>query len=305
MPGDRLTSDDRRRIAGWLADDLTYAEIARRLNRPKSTISREVARNGGAAAYRADRADQLTRQRARRRKPARPAAAPDGHTAYGRDPSAVFAFEQRFVEQSIVTGSPRMVARILVCLYTTDSGSLTAAELVRRLRVSPASVSTAIFWAERQGLVVRSREAGGRQEVYSIDEDGGYRSVLTSVRSNELLSALSKQGAEVLGPDTPAGARLDKLARFLHLISVDLEDSIYRRVREVFGEPSARVSSTGEEQEHELSDIGHSPEHCRFGVRCACGDPVCRPEYSRTLWFDSRFVEAVMFEPQRLQAALH
>lgn len=237
MPGDRLTSDDRRRIADWLADDVTYVEIARRLGRAKSTITREVARNGGAAEYRADRADRLTRQRARRRKPARPAAAPTGHTAHGRDPEAVFAFEQRFIEQTIATGSPRMVARILVCLYTTDSGSLTAAELVRRLRVSPASVSTAIGWAERQGLVVRTRGAKGRQEVYSIDEDGGYRSVLTSVRSNELLAELSHQGAEVLGPDTPAGARLAKLARFLHLISMDLESSLNRRAREVFGPP--------------------------------------------------------------------
>ncbi|MGS2586459.1 helix-turn-helix domain-containing protein [Streptomyces hebeiensis] len=41
MPGGRLTQQDRRRIAAGLADGLPYAEIARRLDRPTSTISRE------------------------------------------------------------------------------------------------------------------------------------------------------------------------------------------------------------------------------------------------------------------------
>ncbi|MEV4086954.1 helix-turn-helix domain-containing protein, partial [Nonomuraea fuscirosea] len=56
MPGGRLTHDDRRRIASWLAEGLGYAEIARRLGRPTSTISREVARNRAPGGYLADRA---------------------------------------------------------------------------------------------------------------------------------------------------------------------------------------------------------------------------------------------------------
>lgn len=42
MPGARLTLEDRRQIAGWMTEGLGYAEIARRLGRPTSTISREV-----------------------------------------------------------------------------------------------------------------------------------------------------------------------------------------------------------------------------------------------------------------------
>ncbi len=59
-------------IALGLADSLAYAEIARRLQRPTSTITREVMRNGGPTAYRADLAHRATEQRARRRGPAAP-----------------------------------------------------------------------------------------------------------------------------------------------------------------------------------------------------------------------------------------
>ncbi|MDF2694618.1 MAG: hypothetical protein K0S65_3001 [Labilithrix sp.] len=233
MPGDRLTQEDRRHIAAWLTEDLTFTEIARRLNRPKSTITREVARNGGPEGYRADQAHQLTGQRARRRKPIPLPATPATSAAYGRDPKAVFAFEQRFAEQMIATGSPRMVARILSCLSTSD-GALTAAELVRRLQVSPAAVSTAVRWAEGQGLIFRERGARGRQK-YTLDSEVGYRSLLVNIRSNELLAKISHEGAGILGPTTPAGARLDKAGTFLHLIAQDLADSLERRVREVFG----------------------------------------------------------------------
>src|SRR6516225_10510337 len=67
MPGGRLTQEDRRQIAAWLADGLSHAEIGRRLSRPTSTITREVNRNRGPAGYQADQAQRSTRQRARRR----------------------------------------------------------------------------------------------------------------------------------------------------------------------------------------------------------------------------------------------
>ncbi len=54
MPGGRLTQEDRRRIATWLAEGLAHAEIGRRLSRPTSTITREVNRNRGPAGYQAD-----------------------------------------------------------------------------------------------------------------------------------------------------------------------------------------------------------------------------------------------------------
>jgi len=78
MPGRRLTRADRRQIAAGLEQGLDYAAIARRLGRPTSTVSREVARNGGPGRYRADLAHLATTHRARRTL--RPPQA-TGHTA--------------------------------------------------------------------------------------------------------------------------------------------------------------------------------------------------------------------------------
>ncbi|GAA3565319.1 helix-turn-helix domain-containing protein [Nonomuraea rosea] len=222
MPGGRLTQQDRRLIATGLSEGLGYAEIARRLDRPTSTVSREVIRNGGTTGYRADRAHQATERRARRRTRTPPATPQPVPAAHGRDPEAVRAFDERLTELLIHTGLPRMMARILTCLYGTDSGSITAKELVQRLRVSPASVSTAVAYLEDQELIQRERDPRTRRERYVIDDDVWYRAFLASVERNAMLAEAMRQGIEVFGADTPAGARLDLVTRFLHHTSQDM-----------------------------------------------------------------------------------
>jgi DNA-binding transcriptional regulator GbsR (MarR family) len=221
MPGGRLTQQERRQIALGLADGLAYAEIARRLDRPTSTVTREVLRNGGPTGYRADLAHRATERRARRgRQPASPGRGADHRPQpHGRDAEAVRAYEEALADVLMQTGlSNRMMCRVLTCLYTTDEGSLTAAELVRRLQVSPASVSKAITFLESQGLVRRERDEG-RRERYVVDDDVWYQSMMASARSTELLVSTARQGVGVLGSGTPAAVRLENIARFLDFIS--------------------------------------------------------------------------------------
>ncbi len=211
MPGGRLTQEDRRLIASWLKDGLGYAEIARRLGRPTSTISREVSRNSGHSGYRAEEASRVTGERARRRKPL-PRAVPVVQNGYGRDPRAVRLFETEFAEMMVATGLPRMTARVLACLAVSDDGVLSAAELARRLQVSPASISNAVAYLEGQAMLKRERD--GRREQYVIDEEMPQRVWAESVRANQEWVKIARQGAEVLGTSTPAGARMDDLSRF-------------------------------------------------------------------------------------------
>jgi transposase, IS30 family len=49
---------DREEISRGLAEGLQYKEIARRLGRDPSVVSREVARHGGRVLYRAGAADE-------------------------------------------------------------------------------------------------------------------------------------------------------------------------------------------------------------------------------------------------------
>ncbi len=68
MPGRRLSSVEREEISRGVAEGMAYAEIARALSRPTSTVSREVARNGGRCAYRAWRGQMRAVARGRRRR---------------------------------------------------------------------------------------------------------------------------------------------------------------------------------------------------------------------------------------------
>lgn len=222
MPGGRLTQQDRRLIASGLAEGLGYAEIARRLDRPTSTISREVGRNGGSDGYRAEYAHHATEHRARRSKPAVPPEVPAELDAYGRNTEAVRDFTEQFAAMMVATGVPRMASRVLACLYTTDSRSLTAADLVQRLRVSPASVSKAIGYLESLEMVQRDRDPGRRHEHYTIEDDVWLQAWTTSARKNLTWAEVARTGATLLDPSTPAGARLDRMSQFFARLGEDM-----------------------------------------------------------------------------------
>jgi DNA-directed RNA polymerase specialized sigma24 family protein len=218
MPGGRLTQQEREQIALGLADGLAYAEIARRLDRPTSTVTREVMRNGGPTAYRADLAHRATEHRTQRRRQAAP---PDPKTppqADGRDAEAVREFEETFTTVLMGSGMPKMMSRVMACLCLTDSGSLTASELAQRLQVSPASVSKAVAFLDSQGLVRREADEG-RRERYAVDDDVWYQSMMASARSIAQVVEIARQGVGVLGPGSPAAARLENVARFLDFVS--------------------------------------------------------------------------------------
>ncbi|ARF82573.1 MarR family transcriptional regulator [Kitasatospora aureofaciens] len=228
MPGGRLTGEDRRLIAEGLAEGLGYTEIGRRLGRPASTVMREVTRNGGPEEYRASRAQEATRQRARRRRQDRPPTSTVPAGGDGRDPQQVQEFTEFFTVLVEQQGLPRMAARALTCLCVTDSGTLTAADLVQRLQVSPASVSQAVNVLEQQGIVRRERAPGERRERYVIDDDIWLRSALAAMRMNGALITASQRGAEILGATTPAGARFGASAEFLLLMSEALQQVMDR-----------------------------------------------------------------------------
>ncbi len=215
MPGSRLTHEDRREIATGLTDGLGYAEIARQLDRPTSTISREVTRNGGAHGYRADHAHYATSARARRRRV-------DGAQPLSTLDARLREFVERFATMMVDGGLPRMASRVLALLYTTDSRSLTAADLVRELRVSPASVSKAVGYLEQVGMVYREPDPRRRLQHYVIAEDVWLKAWQISARTNLNWAETAAEGAALLGPDTPAGERLTTMAEFFHRLGEDM-----------------------------------------------------------------------------------
>ncbi len=218
MPGGRLSQSDRQQIALGLADSLSYAEIARRLDRPTSTVTREVMRNGGPNAYRADLAHRATERRADRRRSASARGSQPAGRPGGRDAEALAEYQETLTTVLMASGLTTMAARVLTSLFTTDSGSLTASELARRLQVSPASISKAIAFLESQSLVRRERDER-RRDRYLVDDELFYQATIASARANDQLVQVARQGVALLGADTAAAHRLENVARFLDFIS--------------------------------------------------------------------------------------
>nr|WP_232327792.1 MarR family transcriptional regulator [Kibdelosporangium sp. MJ126-NF4] len=191
-------------------------EIAKTLGRPTSTVTREVARNGGPERYQADAAHEATKRRTRHRKPS------SANHRRGRVAKAVRDFEEQFSAVLGQTGLPRMMARVLAALHATNSGSLTAADLAAHLRVSPASIS----YLEAQHLVRRERDDQQRRDRYVLADDAWYHAMLAAVRTSTMVAEAARRGVEVLNPGTPAAARLEGTALFLDQISNDLVRSL-------------------------------------------------------------------------------
>ena len=66
-----LRFEEREEISRGIAVGRSIRQIAQGLGRAPSTVSREIRRNGGSQAYRANRADRRARERASRPKPCR------------------------------------------------------------------------------------------------------------------------------------------------------------------------------------------------------------------------------------------
>ncbi len=124
----RLSLGEREELSrGLLAGD-SFREIAIRLGRATSTISREVALNGPRETYRAWRAEKTAAERSRRPKPSKLAE----HPRLRRE------VERRLLEH----WSPQQIAARLVCDYPDDL----------EMRVSHETIYRSLFVQARGAL---------------------------------------------------------------------------------------------------------------------------------------------------------
>ena len=151
--------------------------------------------------------------------------APDP-AAESKDP--LFGYMERFAAVLVAAGFPPMPARVFVALLITDSGRMTAAELAGRLRISPAAVSGAVRYLIQVGLVHKERVPGSRRDYYRMPDDVWSDMFKLRDQVMQRWAALVREGIELLGPDTPAGARLAGQAAFLEFASKELGEMMAR-----------------------------------------------------------------------------
>ena len=146
----------------------------------------------------------------------------------GPDPDRVFDYVERFAAVLVAAGFPPMPARVFVALLIAESGRLTAADLAATLRISPAAVSGAVRYLVQLGLVHKERVPGSRRDYYRMP--GNMWDDMLRLRDQVMSrwTALVREGIDLVGADTPAGARLAEQADFLEFVSKELSDVLDR-----------------------------------------------------------------------------
>jgi predicted transcriptional regulator len=140
-----------------------------------------------------------------------------------RDDEAVQRYAEQFGNVLAETGWPRMSARTFAAILASEEGRLTAAELADRLQASPAAISGAVRYLLQLRLATREREPGSRRDVYVVQDDFWYQSMMRQdqglVRWEEILT----QMLQATKPGTQADRRIRATLGFVTFIQEEVE----------------------------------------------------------------------------------
>jgi IS30 family transposase len=261
---DRLTLAEREEISRGLAAGLSLRAIAAGLGRSPSTVSREVARNGGRRGYRAARADQLAWARARRRKVCRLATRP-----VLRD----------IVAAKLAAGwSPEQIAGWLKATYPNDAEMQVSHETIYRTLFiqSRGALRKELTAHLRTGRVIR-RSAGMRLP----DGRGGRPGILNiSERPAEAADRAVPghwEGDLVFGKRmSPIATLVERSTRFVMLVALPgghkadlVADALAAKITTL---PAALTRTLTWDQGHEMA------EHARFTAATGVEVYFCDPK---------------------------
>jgi DNA-binding transcriptional regulator GbsR (MarR family) len=135
-----------------------------------------------------------------------------------RDDAAVDRFVERMALVLADAGMARMPARVFTCLLATNDGKATAGQLAEALRVSPAAISGAVKYLDQVGLAVRARDPGERRDHYEVADDLWFEVYGNRDKQFDQWASVLVDGIAAVGPESPAGQRLDQTRRFIEFL---------------------------------------------------------------------------------------
>lgn len=140
-----------------------------------------------------------------------------------RDDEAVRRYAEQFGNLLADTGWPRMAGRVFSAILASEDGRLTAAELAEQLQASPAAVSGAVNYLLQLRLATREREPGSRRDVYVIQDDSWYQTMMTEDQSLARWSVSLRKVLDASGEGTPAHRRVRLSLAFIDFISSEVK----------------------------------------------------------------------------------
>src|SRR3954468_20540466 len=132
------------------------------------------------------------------------------------------AFVERMGGALTQAGLPRLPSLVFSALLVDDDGRMTSSELAESLEVSPASVSGAVNYLARLGMLRRERERGSRRDVYVVDDDAWHGLLMRRDRLYAPMIAALTAGMRALGEDLPAHERLLLTREFLTFVDDEM-----------------------------------------------------------------------------------
>ena len=153
---------------------------------------------------------------------------PDGSGPVTGPKDPLFGYIERFAAVMVAAGMPAMPSRVFVALMVTDSGRLTAAELAEMLRISPAAVSGAVRYLVQLALVHKERVPGSRRDYYRLPDNVWHDMLRLRDQVMTRWTALVREGIDLVGADTAAGARLAEHAAFFDFVARELPEVLTR-----------------------------------------------------------------------------
>lgn len=259
-----LTSDEREEISRGLAAEWSSHQIANRLGRSPSTISREVRRNGGRRRYRATRADERAWQQSLRPKACL---------------LAIHKSLQELVAEKLQNQwSPEQISGWLKAEYRND----------RTMRVSHETIYQSLFIQARGVLQkeltrhLRSRRVMRRSKTASTaGQPRGQIIDAISIRDRppeiEDRAVPGHWEGDLLagGKNTHIATLVERQSRFVMLVHVEGKDSdsvVKALVRQVQQLPQGLMASLTWDRGMELA------QHKRFSVATDVDVYFCDPQ---------------------------
>src|SRR5271163_3576497 len=137
-------------------------------------------------------------------------------------------FVERFASVLTESGFPRMPARVFAALLATDAGRLTAAELAAILHVSLAAISGAVRYLVQVNLASREAAPGSRREHYRVHSETWYEAMARKDQVLDRCERSLRDGIDVVGRNTPAGARIAETLAFFEFMQTELPAMLER-----------------------------------------------------------------------------
>ncbi len=135
---------------------------------------------------------------------------------------------ERFASVLVARGFPAMPARVFVAFLVSDSDRLTAADLAEMLRISPAAVSGAVRYLIGLEIVHKERVPGSRRDYYRMPPDVWNEVIRAQTQVLVRWGSLLKEGVDLVGADTPAGARLRAHTAFMDFLNSQIDGMLER-----------------------------------------------------------------------------